>query len=185
VIAKPQRLQPMEPAVVAFGSNLGDREATLRAALDDLARTPGVRVDAVSSFIETAALRLDGVHDDAPRYLNGVALVSTALEPHALLEELHRIEDAHGRVRVERWGDRTLDLDLIAMGSRHIDDAALVVPHPRAAEREFVLAPWLEVDPDAEVPGLGRVDALLTELRASATGAGAGAAGGAAEGSGS
>jgi 2-amino-4-hydroxy-6-hydroxymethyldihydropteridine diphosphokinase len=168
MIAKPQRLQPMEPAVVAFGSNLGDREATLHAALDDLAHTPGVRVDAVSSFIETAALRLDGVHDDAPRYLNGVALVSTALQPHALLDELHRIEDAHGRVRAERWGDRTLDLDLIAMGSRRVEDApTLVLPHPRAAEREFVLAPWLDVDPEAELPGLGRVDALLAGLRGS------------------
>lgn len=164
---KMQRLRALEPAVVAFGSNLGDREATLRAALNDLARTPGVRLDAVSSFVETAALRLDGIHEDAPRYLNGVALISTALQPHALLDELHRIEDAHGRVRVERWGDRTLDLDLIAMGSRHVDDATLTLPHPRAAEREFVLVPWLDVDPDAELPGLGRVDALLAALRAS------------------
>jgi 2-amino-4-hydroxy-6-hydroxymethyldihydropteridine diphosphokinase len=167
VIAKPQRLRPMKPAVVAFGSNLGDREATIRAALDDLANTPEIRVDAVSPLIETAALRLDGVDEDAPRYINGVALVSTALDPHALLDELQRIEDANGRVRLERWGDRTLDLDLIAMGDRRIDDDRLMLPHPRAAEREFVLAPWLDVDPDAELPGLGRVDALLAALRAS------------------
>jgi 2-amino-4-hydroxy-6-hydroxymethyldihydropteridine diphosphokinase len=167
VIAKPQRLRPMKPAVVAFGSNLGDREATIRAALDDLANTPEIRVDAVSPLIETAALRLDGVDEDAPRYLNGVALVSTALDPHALLDELQRIEDANGRVRLERWGDRTLDLDLIAMGDRRIEDDRLTLPHPRAAEREFVLAPWLDVDPDAELPGLGRVDALLAGLRAS------------------
>ncbi|HVX08029.1 2-amino-4-hydroxy-6-hydroxymethyldihydropteridine diphosphokinase [Humibacter sp.] len=157
----------MKPAVVAFGSNLGDREATIRAALDDLASTPEVRVDAVSPLIETAALRLDGVDEDAPRYLNGVALVSTALDPHALLDELQRIEDANGRVRLERWGDRTLDLDLIAMGDRRIEDDRLTLPHPRAAERGFVLAPWLDVDPDAELPGLGRVDALLAGLRAS------------------
>jgi 2-amino-4-hydroxy-6-hydroxymethyldihydropteridine diphosphokinase len=157
----------MKPAVVAFGSNLGDREATIRAALDDLARTPEVRVDAVSPLIETVALRVNGVDEDAPRYLNGVALVSTALEPHALLDELQRIEDANGRVRLERWGDRTLDLDLIAMGDRRIEDDRLTLPHPRAAEREFVLAPWLDVDPDAELPGLGRVDALLAGLRAS------------------
>ena len=167
MIAKPQRLRPMEPAVVAFGSNLGDREATIRAALDDLARTPEIRVDAVSPLIETAALRMDGVDEDAPRYLNGVALVSTALDPHALLDELQRIEDANGRVRLERWGDRTLDLDLIAMGDRRIQDDRLTLPHPRAAEREFVLAPWLDVDPDAELPGLGRVDTLLAGLRAS------------------
>jgi 2-amino-4-hydroxy-6-hydroxymethyldihydropteridine diphosphokinase len=157
----------MKPAVVAFGSNLGDREATIRAALDDLARTPEIRVDAVSPLIETAALRVNGVDKDAPRYLNGVALISTALEPHALLDELQRIEDANGRVRLERWGDRTLDLDLIAMGDRRIEDDRLTLPHPRAAEREFVLAPWLDVDPDAELPGLGRVDALLAGLRAS------------------
>ncbi|MHA7985280.1 2-amino-4-hydroxy-6-hydroxymethyldihydropteridine diphosphokinase [Rathayibacter sp. CAU 1779] len=173
---KPQRMLPLEPAVVAFGSNLGDREATIRAAIDDLASTPGVRLDAVSPFHETAALRLDGVDEDAPRYLNGVALISTALDPHALLDELHRIEDANGRVRVERWGNRTLDLDLIAMGGRYIDDDTLVLPHPRAAEREFVLAPWLDVDPDAELPGLGRVDELLRRVRASAAAdAGAGA----------
>ncbi|NNC12072.1 2-amino-4-hydroxy-6-hydroxymethyldihydropteridine diphosphokinase [Planctomonas sp. JC2975] len=180
VAPKPQRMRPLEPAVVAFGSNLGDREATIRAALDDLASTPGVRLDAVSSLHETAALRLDGVDQDAPRYLNGIALISAALDPHALLDELHRIEDANGRVRVERWGDRTLDLDLIAMGGRYVDDETLVLPHPRAAEREFVLAPWLDVDPDAELPGLGRVDVLLERVRASAsadsgTGPGAGA----------
>jgi len=170
VIAKPQRMQPLEPAVVAFGSNLGDRAATIRAALDDLAVTPGVRLDAVSPFIETAAVRLDGVDEDAPRYVNGVALVSTSLDPHALLTELHRIEDAHGRVRTERWGDRTLDLDLIAMGGRQVNDEVLQLPHPRASERDFVLAPWLAVDPDAELPGLGRVDVLLARLRASSPG---------------
>lgn len=157
--------------MVAIGANLGDREATIKAAVDDLAATLGVRVDAVSSLIETAAVRVAGVDEDAPRYLNGVVLVSTALDPHALLDELHRIEDAHGRVRVERWGDRTLDLDLIAMGSRTVDDDTLTLPHPRAAEREFVLAPWLDVDPDAELVGLGRVDALLAKVRASDGGA--------------
>jgi 2-amino-4-hydroxy-6-hydroxymethyldihydropteridine diphosphokinase len=165
VIAKPQRLRPLEPTVIAVGSNLGDRGATIRAALDDLAATPGVRLDAVSPLIETAALRVEGVDEDAPRYLNGVALISTALDPHALLDELHRIEDAHGRVRVERWGDRTLDLDIVAMGGRHLADETLTLPHPRASEREFVLAPWLAVDPDATLPGLGRVDALLARLR--------------------
>lgn len=179
MIAKPQRMRPLEPAVIAFGSNLGDREATVKAALDDLAQTPGVRLDAVSPFLESVAVRLDGVDEDAPRYLNGVTLVSTALDPHALLDELHRIEDAHGRVRVERWGDRTLDLDIIAMGGRQVHDERLTLPHPRASEREFVLAPWLDVDPDAELPGLGRVDALLAQLRASSGSDGVAANGGA------
>lgn len=172
MIVRPQRLRPLEPAVIAFGSNLGDREATIRAALDDLAATPGVQVDAVSPFLETVAVRLDGADEDAPRYLNGVVLVSTALDPHALLDELQRIEAAHGRVRSERWGDRTLDLDLIAMGGRRVSDERLTLPHPLAAQREFVLAPWLDVDPDAELPELGRVDALLAAVRASAAASG-------------
>jgi 2-amino-4-hydroxy-6-hydroxymethyldihydropteridine diphosphokinase len=82
-----------------------------------------------------------------------------------LLGYLHAIENRHGRVRRERWGDRTLDLDLIVYGTVVSADAALTLPHPRAAEREFVLAPWLAVDPDAVIPGEGRVDALLERLR--------------------
>jgi 2-amino-4-hydroxy-6-hydroxymethyldihydropteridine diphosphokinase len=176
VVPRQQRVRVGEPAVVAVGGNLGDREATIRAAVDELAATPGVRVDAVSPLVETVALRLEGADEQAPRYLNGVVLIDTVLEPHDLLDVLNRIEDEHGRVRAERWGDRTLDLDLVAMGERRIDDERLTLPHPRAAEREFVLAPWLAVAPDAELPHLGRVDVLLARLRASAdAGAGAGA----------
>jgi 2-amino-4-hydroxy-6-hydroxymethyldihydropteridine diphosphokinase len=174
-----ERLQVLEPAVVAFGSNLGDREATLRAALGELAAVPGVLLDAVSPFLETTAITLEGADDGKPRYLNGVALIRTVLEPHDLLDVLNRIEAAHGRVRAERWGDRTLDLDLIVVGGRVVDDERLTLPHPRAAEREFVLAPWLDVDPDAELPGLGRADALLARLRDPGH---AGAAGAAPEG---
>ena len=99
-----------------------------------------------------------------PRYLNAVALLQTRLAPATLLDQLHRIESDHGRVRRERWGDRTLDLDLIAYGDERIDDERLTVPHPRAHERAFVLRPWLDVDPDAIIPGRGRVDALLAGL---------------------
>ncbi len=106
-----------------------------------------------------------GEDEDAPRYLNAVALLETRLAPGELLASLHRIEARHGRVRRERWGDRTLDLDLIAYGDERIDRDDLVVPHPRAHEREFVLAPWLDVDPDAEIPGRGRVADLLDGLR--------------------
>ena len=101
----------------------------------------------------------------APAYLNAVAIVTTRLAPSVLLGYLHAIEDRHGRERRERWGDRTLDLDLIAFGDVRSSDPRLVVPHPRAAERDFVLAPWLSLDPDAELPGVGRVDALLERLR--------------------
>ena len=152
-------------AVVAIGSNLGDREETLTAALTDIARLPLVDHVRASHPIESVAVTLDGPSADAPAYLNAVAIVTTRLAPSVLLSYLHAIEARHGRERRERWGDRTLDLDLVAYGDLRSDDEALLLPHPRAAEREFVLGPWLEVDPDAVLPGAGRVDALLARLR--------------------
>jgi len=148
-------------AVVAFGANLGDRRATVLAAVRELAEADGVEATAVSDAIETVALRLTGEDPDAPAYLNGVVLLRTTLAPGELLALLHRIEAAHGRVRAERWGDRTLDLDLIDYDGEISDDPALTLPHPRAAERDFVLRPWLQVDPDAVLPGKGRVADLL------------------------
>ena len=115
--------------------------------------------------VESVAVKPDGPDAEAPAYLNTVALVTTRLAPSVLLSYLHAIEARHGRERRERWGDRTLDLDLIAFGDVRSDDPALLLPHPRAAEREFVLGPWLVVDPDAVLPGVGRVDALLAALR--------------------
>lgn len=155
-------------AVVALGANLGARADTLAAAVDELRTLPLTGEVRVSAPLETVAVTLTGEDADAPRYLNAVALVQTRLAPTELLAALHRIEARHGRVRRERWGDRTLDLDLIAYGDETIDRDDLTVPHPRAHEREFVLAPWLEVDPDAEIPGRGRIDALLSGLRGSA-----------------
>jgi dihydroneopterin aldolase/2-amino-4-hydroxy-6-hydroxymethyldihydropteridine diphosphokinase len=154
------------PAVVAFGSNLGDREDTILEAVSELASTPGVNLVALSPLVETIALRVDGLDPDAPRYVNAVALVTSTLEPPALLEALQRIENAHGRERTERWGDRTLDLDLIDFGGVELQTADLTLPHPRAHERDFVLRPWLAVDPDAVLAGHGRVAALLAELDA-------------------
>ncbi|GAA1978890.1 2-amino-4-hydroxy-6-hydroxymethyldihydropteridine diphosphokinase [Microbacterium pumilum] len=156
---------PVE-AVVALGSNLGDRAATLAAAIDDLARLP--LVDAVRASIptESVAVKPDGPDVSAPAYLNGVALVTTRLAPTVLLTYLQAIEARHGRQRQERWGDRTLDLDLIAFGDIRSADPRLTLPHPRAFERDFVLEPWLSLDADAELPGSGRVDALLERLRA-------------------
>lgn len=152
-------------AVVALGANLGQRAETLAAAVTALGALPLTSDVRVSTPIETVAVTLDGEDADAPRYLNAVALLQTRLAPTTLLRELHRIEAEHGRVRRERWGDRTLDLDLIAYDGARIDGEHLTVPHPRAHERDFVLAPWLEIDPDAEIPGRGRVDALLVALR--------------------
>jgi len=150
----------MTRAVIAFGANLGDREATIAAATREIADTPGVQLLAISPIYETPAAKVEGVDREAPRYLNGVILIESVLEPHALLELLQRVELEHGRVRDERWGDRTLDLDLIDLGGRVLADERLVLPHPRAWQRAFVLQPWLDVEPDAELPGRGPIVAL-------------------------
>ncbi|MDY0907895.1 2-amino-4-hydroxy-6-hydroxymethyldihydropteridine diphosphokinase [Microbacterium sp. CFBP9034] len=152
-------------AVVALGANLGDRAATMKAAIEDLARVPLVGAVRVSEPIESVALKPDGPDASAPAYLNAVAIVTTRLAPSVLLGYLHAIEERHGRDRREHWGDRTLDLDLIAYGDVRSDDPRLLLPHPRAVERDFVLAPWLSVDPEATLPGVGRVDAALARLR--------------------
>ncbi|WP_447647373.1 2-amino-4-hydroxy-6-hydroxymethyldihydropteridine diphosphokinase [Microbacterium forte] len=152
-------------AVVAFGANLGDREGTIRAAAERISRLPLVRDVRLSSLIETVALRLDGPDPDAPGYVNAVALVTTRLAPSILLGMLHAIEDEYGRERLERWGDRTLDLDLIAYGDESAESDGLQLPHPRAFERLFVLEPWLELDRDAVLPGAGRVADLVADLR--------------------
>jgi len=150
----------MSRAVIAFGANLGDREVTIDAAVRELADAPGVDLVAVSPIYETAAIKHEGVDRTAPRYLNGVVIVETVLEPHALLDLLQRIEQEHGRVRTEHWGDRTLDLDLIDLDGHAVADDRLVLPHPRAWERAFVLQPWLDLEPDAELPGRGPIAAL-------------------------
>ena len=154
----------MTRAVIAFGANLGDREATIASATRALAESPGVELVAVSPVYETAAITHAGVDHDAPGYLNGVLVIETRLEPLALLDVLQAIESEHGRVRAEHWGDRTLDLDLIDFGGQVSADARLELPHPRAWQRAFVLQPWLDVDPDAVVPGRGAV----ADLRAAA-----------------
>ena len=153
----------MTRAVIAMGANLGDRAKTIAAAMERLKSTDGVEVVAVSELVETVAIRSDGPDDTHPNYLNGVAIVDTTLSAASLLAVLHSIEDDHGRTRTERWGDRTLDLDLIVFGDL-IEDGNLVVPHPRAHERSFVLGPWLSLDPDASIPGRGLVRDLLAAV---------------------
>lgn len=155
----------MSRAVIAFGANLGDREATIAAAVRELAEVPDVELVAVSPVYETPAITDDGVDRDAPGYLNGVVIVETTVTPHALLAALHEIEAAHGRQRLKHWGDRTLDLDLVDVDGLVIDDTGLQLPHPRAWERAFVLQPWLDLEPEAVIPGRGRV----ADLRAAAT----------------
>lgn len=148
-------------AVLSLGSNLGDREDTLRRAVGAIAETPGISVTSASAIVETPALKPYGVDEDAPSYLNAVVSVSTTLDPHELLDALAGIELANGRVREERWGDRTLDIDIVAFGEREMETESLTIPHPRAAERAFVLAPWLDIDPQAVIVGRGRVADLL------------------------
>ena len=164
-VDRPHRA-PVE-AVVALGANLGDRGATLTAAVEALRRLPLVDRVRVSDVVESVAVKPEGPDASAPTYFNAVAIITTRLAPSVLLAYLHAIEDRHGRERRERWNDRTLDLDLVAFGDVRSDDSHLTVPHPRAAQRDFVLAPWLSLDPEAELPGEGRVDALLERLRAS------------------
>lgn len=163
----PQPGREPQVAVIALGSNEGDRGGMIRAAAERLRRLPLVDDLVMSDLIETVAVKLDGPDPDAPPYLNAVALMTTRLAPQVLLGMLHAVEEEQGRVRVERWGDRTLDLDLIAYGDFASDAEHLRVPHPRAAERLFVLEPWLSIDPDAVLPGSGRVDELVRRLRAS------------------
>jgi 2-amino-4-hydroxy-6-hydroxymethyldihydropteridine diphosphokinase len=161
----PRAARPETVAVVAFGANLGDREETIRGAAARIARLPLVSEVQLSPLHETVAVRLDGPDPEAPAYVNAVALVTTRLAPSVLLGMLHAIEDENGRERHERWGDRTLDLDLIAYGDETSDAEAVRLPHPRAAERLFVLDPWLDLDPDAVLIGHGRVADLAAALR--------------------
>ncbi|GAA4860607.1 2-amino-4-hydroxy-6-hydroxymethyldihydropteridine diphosphokinase [Kitasatospora terrestris] len=148
-------------AVVALGSNLGNRLETLQGAVDALADTPGVRVTALSAVYETDAV---GGPADQPSYFNAVAVLRTSLPPVDLLERANAVEDAFGRVREVRWGPRTLDVDILDYEGVLSDDPHLLLPHPRAHERAFVLAPWLDADPAAEVPGHGPVAELLKGL---------------------
>ncbi|PZF10022.1 2-amino-4-hydroxy-6-hydroxymethyldihydropteridine diphosphokinase [Curtobacterium sp. MCPF17_011] len=154
----------MTRAVIALGANLGDRGSTLRAAAAAVAALPGVRPVASSREVESVALTLDGPDTTKPRYRNGVVVVDTDLAPQELLDALHGIEDEHGRTRDVRWGDRMLDLDVIALDDLRIDTDTLTVPHPRAHERAFVLAPWADADPEAVLPGHGSVTTLLAAL---------------------
>lgn len=145
---------------IALGSNLGDSRAILADAVERLAALPGVAVDAVSALYRTAPV--GGVVQDD--FLNAVAVGRTTLPAEALLAACHAIEAAHRRTREVRWGPRTLDLDLLALGDERRDDPALTLPHPRAHERAFVLLPWLDADPDAVLPGRGRVADLAAGI---------------------
>jgi 2-amino-4-hydroxy-6-hydroxymethyldihydropteridine diphosphokinase len=148
-------------AFVGLGANLGDRERTLRAAVDALGGEDGVDVVAVSTLRETDPV---GVGEQ-PRYLNGVAALETALGARELLERLLALEQRFGRVRVPgEHGPRTLDLDLLLYGDDELEEPGLTLPHPRMHERRFALEPLAELAPGLVVPGRGDVESLLSGL---------------------
>ncbi|HEV8223269.1 MAG TPA: 2-amino-4-hydroxy-6-hydroxymethyldihydropteridine diphosphokinase [Streptosporangiaceae bacterium] len=146
--------------VIALGSNLGDRLAHLQAAVDTLAAAPGISVTAVSPVYQTDPVG----GPDQPDYYNAVLLARTTLPPAGVLAAAHAAEAAEQRTRTIRWGPRTLDVDIISYGGVTSTDPELTLPHPRAHERAFVLVPWHDVDPAAELPGHGPVADLIAGL---------------------
>jgi 2-amino-4-hydroxy-6-hydroxymethyldihydropteridine diphosphokinase len=146
---------------IGLGANLGDREATIRTALEMLAADGDLKVEVISSLRETDPVG----YEDQPRFLNGVAALRTDLAPLVLLDRLQEVERRLGRDRSgPRFGPRTIDLDLLLYGSAEIDEPELRIPHPRLHERRFVLEPLAELDERLEVPGRGSVRALLAGL---------------------
>jgi 2-amino-4-hydroxy-6-hydroxymethyldihydropteridine diphosphokinase len=154
-------MHPIRRGVLALGSNLGERFNNLQGAVSTLADTPEVVVVGVSPVYETKPV---GGPEDARDFLNAVVAIDTTLSAHTLLERCLAVEDAFDRERGERHAPRTLDVDLIILGERIADDEDLRLPHPRAHERAFVLKPWADIEPDAEIPGQGRVMDLLGKL---------------------
>ena len=151
----------MTRAYVGLGGNLGDREGTLRRALEHLSAEPAIAVVRTSRFRETDPVGLR----EQPRFLNAVACLETQLPPRALLTRLLGVERALGRTRDgPRFGPRTVDLDLLLYGDAVIEEPGLQVPHPRLHERRFVLEPLAELEPGLVVPGRGRVSDLLAKL---------------------
>lgn len=147
--------------VLSLGSNLGRRFETLQGAIDALFDAPGVEFVGVSPVYETDPV---GGPEGQRSYLNVVVVGDTSLHPRALLERAQSVENAFGRVRKERWGPRTLDVDLIVVGDTVCDEPELTLPHPHAHERAFVLVPWVAADPRGVLPGHGPVSELLAQL---------------------
>ena len=156
----------MARAYVGIGSNLGDRQATLERAVAALGALPETRLVAVSKLRDTEPVGIV----DQPRFLNGAVELETGLSPRGLLEALLAIERELGRVRegIPKGGPRAVDLDLLLYGDEQIDEADLQIPHPRMAERAFVLEPLADLDGALEVPGKGPVQTLLARLHSSA-----------------
>jgi len=144
--------------VIALGSNLGDSKSIFSDAIIQISKS--VEVQSISKFYET--IPVGG--PEQPNYLNAVLIGDTQMPPLELLTQLQSIENSAGRVREVRWGPRTLDLDLIIYGDLLMKEELLTLPHPRAHERSFVLEPWVEIDPQAVLPGYGKIGVLLKQI---------------------
>lgn len=152
-------------SILALGGNLGDRTATIKSAIRALKDADGVKVLERSPLVESFAMTESGIDKTRPNYLNGVVEIETTLKPGELLDLVRQIEQSHGRVRLERWGSRTLDIDIITYGQLIKVGKRLTLPHPRAFERAFVLVPWALMNPDALLAGHGRVAALAEPIK--------------------
>ncbi len=153
-------MAPLRQVTYSLGSNLGDRLEYLQGATNLLRQTPGMKVTGVSSVYETDPVDFT----DQPLFLNIVVQAESTLASTVMLERAHAIEEAFDRVRTVQFGPRTIDVDLIAVADRVINNDVLTLPHPRAHERAFVLVPWLELEPEAELVGHGRIADLLAGL---------------------
>lgn len=158
-------MMPVIQACIGLGANLGDAADTLREAVEALDHREGITVREVSRFYRTPAWG----REDQPDFINAVALLETSLTPRALLERLLAVETEFGRHRLdgERWGPRTLDLDLLLYGDAVIDEPGLRVPHPHLHERAFALVPLLDVLPEARIPGYGAARDAVSVLEMS------------------
>ena len=148
-------------SVLAIGGNLGDRQSNIKAAVEKIDALKKVKVRAVSPMVESYAVTAAGIDQSKPNYINAVLKVDTNLKPKKFLKKLRKVEAELGRVRLERWGSRTMDIDIITYGNEIIAKKTLTVPHPRAYQRAFVLVPWNLLDKDAVLPGHGKVAELV------------------------
>jgi 2-amino-4-hydroxy-6-hydroxymethyldihydropteridine diphosphokinase len=159
------QLRPIRRAVLSLGSNLGDRETNLQNAIDAILDAPGIWGLSISPVYESEPEK----PEDGGKFFNAILLVDTEMSGATLLERCHAVEEAFGRPRVgeDRSGPRRLDVDVVALADRVLDDPAITLPHPRAHTRPFVLVPWRDVEPDAELATHGKVADLLTDLNTS------------------
>lgn len=161
----PGRKREYVGAVLALGGNLGDRQKNISLAVEALEATKGIKVRQLSPLVESFAVTSAGVDESKPNYINAVVTIETRLKPMKLLKEIRRIESDLGRVRIERWGSRTIDIDIITYADRVIAKKKLEVPHPRAYQRAFVLVPWSLIQPDAVLPGHGDITQLAEPMK--------------------